>query len=80
MSCFSTPIAEQIWDMKYRLKSADGAPLDHTVEDSWRRVADALERKKNILRHGATNFMLHWRISSSCLPGAFWRGRGPGAV
>ncbi|SOC18134.1 adenosylcobalamin-dependent ribonucleoside-diphosphate reductase [Rhodobacter maris] len=39
MTRFSAPIAEQIWDMKYRLKEADGAPLDATVEDSWRRVA-----------------------------------------
>ncbi|MBM3540739.1 MAG: ribonucleoside reductase, partial [Alphaproteobacteria bacterium] len=35
-------IAQQIWDMKYRLKAADGAPLDKTIEDTWRRVATAL--------------------------------------
>jgi len=39
MSRFAAPIAEQIWDMKYRLKEADGTALDATVEDSWRRVA-----------------------------------------
>ena len=42
MSSFSAPIAEQIWDMKYRFKAADGTPTDQTVEDSWRRVANAL--------------------------------------
>ncbi|MCR9089172.1 MAG: adenosylcobalamin-dependent ribonucleoside-diphosphate reductase [Rhodobacteraceae bacterium] len=42
MSRFSAPIAEQIWDMKYRLKEADGTPVDQTVEDSWRRIAGAL--------------------------------------
>jgi ribonucleoside-diphosphate reductase alpha chain len=42
MSRFDTPIAEQIWDMKYRLKAADGAPIDGTVEDTWRRIARAL--------------------------------------
>jgi len=42
MSRFSAPIAEQIWDMKYRFKEADGTPLDGTVEDSWRRIARAL--------------------------------------
>ena len=42
MSRFAAPIAEQIWDMKYRLKDAAGAPVDATVEDSWRRVARAL--------------------------------------
>ncbi|GAB1379882.1 adenosylcobalamin-dependent ribonucleoside-diphosphate reductase [Pararhodobacter aggregans] len=39
MSRFSAPIAEQIWDMKYRLKDASGRALDATLEDSWRRVA-----------------------------------------
>jgi len=37
-----TPIALQIWDMKYRLKAADGTPVDSDVEASWRRVAHAL--------------------------------------
>jgi ribonucleoside-diphosphate reductase alpha chain len=36
------PISQQIWDMKYRLKAADGAPVDRTIEDSWWRVARAL--------------------------------------
>ena len=36
------PISQQIWDMKYRLRSANGQPVDNTIEDSWRRVADAL--------------------------------------
>ena len=36
------PISHQIWDMKYRLKDAGGAPVDKTIEDSWRRVARAI--------------------------------------
>jgi len=45
------PIARQIWEMKYRLKTAAGEPPDGppngpqgdlTVEDTWRRVAAAL--------------------------------------
>ncbi len=36
------PISRQIWDAKYRLKTADGTPVDLTIEDSWRRVAKAL--------------------------------------
>ena len=39
MSRFAAPIAEQIWDMKYRLKDAEGQAIDGSVEDSWRRVA-----------------------------------------
>jgi ribonucleoside-diphosphate reductase alpha chain len=40
-----TPIAsisQQIWDMKYRFKAADGAPVDKTVDDTFARVAAAL--------------------------------------
>ncbi|WP_104494103.1 adenosylcobalamin-dependent ribonucleoside-diphosphate reductase [Paracoccus denitrificans] len=44
MSRFSAPIAEQIWDMKYRLKDSGGQPADLSVEDSWRRVARDLAR------------------------------------
>jgi ribonucleoside-diphosphate reductase alpha chain len=35
-------ISQQIWDMKYRLKGPDGQAVDKTIEDSWRRVAQAL--------------------------------------
>ena len=42
MTRFAAPIAEQIWDMKYRLKQADGSPIDQSVEDTWRRIARAL--------------------------------------
>jgi len=42
MTRFSAPIAEAIWDMKYRLKAADGTAIDRCVEDTWRRIARAL--------------------------------------
>jgi ribonucleoside-diphosphate reductase alpha chain len=42
MTRFAAPIAEQIWDMKYRFKEADGTPKDVTVEDSWHRIANDL--------------------------------------
>jgi ribonucleoside-diphosphate reductase alpha chain len=35
-------ISQQIWDMKYRLRGADGTVVDKTIEDSWHRVAVAL--------------------------------------
>jgi ribonucleoside-diphosphate reductase alpha chain len=41
MTRFAAPIAEQIWDMKYRLKEADGTVVEASVEDSWRRIARA---------------------------------------
>ena len=37
-------ISAQIWDMKYRLKTADDEPIDACVEESWRRVAKDLAR------------------------------------
>ena len=40
-----TPVAaisQRIWDMKYRLKGADGAPIDRTLADTWRRIAKAV--------------------------------------
>jgi ribonucleoside-diphosphate reductase alpha chain len=37
-----TAISQQIWDMKYRFKTLDGQSFDRTIEDSWRRVANAL--------------------------------------
>ncbi|MFV2002988.1 MAG: adenosylcobalamin-dependent ribonucleoside-diphosphate reductase, partial [Paracoccaceae bacterium] len=44
MSRFSAPIAEAIWDMKYRFKQADGTALDKGVQDTWRRVARAVAK------------------------------------
>ena len=35
-------VSQHIWDMKYRLKTSTGEPVDRTIEDSWRRVARAL--------------------------------------
>ena len=37
-------ISRQIWDMKYRLKAADGTPVDHDLADTWARVALAAAR------------------------------------
>ena len=32
-------ISRQIWDMKYRLKKADGTPVDGDLAETWARVA-----------------------------------------
>ncbi len=47
MTRFAAPIAEQIWDMKYRFKSADGTPIDTSIEDTWRRIARATAAPEN---------------------------------
>ncbi len=35
-------LSRQIWEMKYRLKTPDGTPVDRAVEDTWARVAMAM--------------------------------------
>lgn len=56
MSRFSAPIAEQIWDMKYRLKDAGGSAIDGTVEDTWRRIARALAQVEKDPGHWEEKF------------------------
>ncbi|HEX7776737.1 MAG TPA: adenosylcobalamin-dependent ribonucleoside-diphosphate reductase [Parvibaculum sp.] len=49
------PIAEQIWEMKYRLRGEDGTPLDLTVDDTFMRVATALAETE------APEARAHWQ-------------------
>ena len=37
-----SPIAQQVWDIKYRLRTPAGVPVDKTVEDTWERVANSV--------------------------------------
>ena len=37
-----TPIAQEIWDMKYRFRASGAETAEASIEDSWRRVAAAL--------------------------------------
>ena len=41
-AAFAAPISEQIWEMKYQFKDANGVPIDTDLEATWARVADAL--------------------------------------
>ena len=41
MTAIST-ISQQIWDMKYRFKAVDGSAVDKTIDETWRRIAEAL--------------------------------------
>jgi ribonucleoside-diphosphate reductase alpha chain len=49
-------IANSIWDMKYRLKQPDGAPIDATIDDTFRRVATALAAVEAKPEHWAEAF------------------------
>jgi ribonucleoside-diphosphate reductase alpha chain len=42
--------------MKYRLKAPDGAAVDKTIEDSWRRIAAALAEPEADREHWAQRF------------------------
>ena len=44
---FAAPIAQQIWDQKYRLKHFDGTPIDVTMQDTWSRIASALAQAED---------------------------------
>ncbi len=56
MTRFAAPIAEQIWDMKYRLKEGDGTPIDGSVEDTWRRIARSLAEVEKDATHWEDKF------------------------
>ena len=80
MTRFAAPIAEQIWDMKYRFKAADGTPQDATVEDTWRRIARDLAQVETDPTAGKTSSMTRWKISNTCPPAASPQGPAPRAV
>jgi ribonucleoside-diphosphate reductase alpha chain len=49
-------LSQRIWDMKYRLKTAAGDPVDKTVEQTWRRVARALAKPEKDRKLWAERF------------------------
>src|SRR5215469_4540114 len=49
-------ISQQIWDMKYRLRTPSGEVVDKTIEDTWRRVATALATPEREAAGWATRF------------------------
>jgi ribonucleoside-diphosphate reductase alpha chain len=53
---FRSPIAEQMWDMKYRYKEYDGTPLDLTVQDTWTRIAKHLAEPEDDTAHWEERF------------------------
>ena len=49
-------VSQRIWDMKYRLKQADGLPVDKTINDTWSRLADALAVPEADAEHWSRRF------------------------
>jgi ribonucleoside-diphosphate reductase alpha chain len=46
-------LSQEIWDLKYRLKTASGEPVDKTIADTWRRIARALAAAESAQGSGA---------------------------
>jgi len=75
-------ISQSIWDMKYRLKSPDGTPMDRDLPDSWTRVAWALaqaEAPEQRVRR-AQEFAHALPGKSFCRLGATWPAPGRGVT
>ena len=74
MTRFAAPIAEQIWDMKYRFKEADGTPLMALSKIRGVALPAPWPWLKRMRITGKTNFMGHLRISNSTR-GSHYSGR-----
>ena len=58
-----------IWDKKYRLKTKDGDSVDHTINDTFERVARALaevERTDSERKHWYEQFV--WALEQGAIP------------
>ncbi len=58
-----------IWDKKYRLKSKDGACIDQTIDDTYKRVARALadvEHSAELREHWYEEFL--WALRHGAIP------------
>ncbi|HEU0223986.1 MAG TPA: LAGLIDADG family homing endonuclease [Steroidobacteraceae bacterium] len=57
-----------IWDRKYRLTAKDGAPLDQSMDDTWRRVAATLAGVEDapIREHWNERFL--WALRKGAIP------------
>ncbi len=63
------PASLDIWDTKYRLKSKDGEIVDHTIEDTYQRVARTLadvEEKPELQEKWYQEFL--WALQHGAIP------------
>jgi ribonucleoside-diphosphate reductase alpha chain len=71
-SAAAIPLQEasrDVWDTKYRLKAQDGSPVDHDVDDTYRRVARALaevEQTPEAQRSWEPKFL--WALRQGAIP------------
>ena len=58
-----------IWDKKYRLKTKEGEPIDHAIDDTYKRVARALsevETTEELREHWYGEFL--WALRQGAIP------------
>jgi ribonucleoside-diphosphate reductase alpha chain len=57
-----------IWDKKYRLTAKDGTPIDHTMDDTYKRVARALAdvERDEVREHWYAEFL--WALRRGAIP------------
>src|SRR5512134_756924 len=57
-----------IWDKKYRLTAKDGSPIDHSMDDTYKRVARALAdvEKPEVREHWYEQFL--WALRRGAIP------------
>jgi len=57
-----------IWDKKYRLSTKDGAPIDKTMDDTYKRVARALAdvEQDDVREHWYERFL--WALRQGAIP------------
>jgi ribonucleoside-diphosphate reductase alpha chain len=71
MDVNSIPFQEaslDIWDKKYRLCSKDGAPIDNTMDDTYRRVARALADVENDEVRDTWHDQFLWALRKGAIP------------
>lgn len=63
------PVSQDIWDKKYRLKNKQGQPLDHTIQDTYQRVARALAEAETTPEQRAYwNERFLWALQRGAIP------------
>ena len=62
------PASWDVWDSKYRLKSAAGAPVDADLDATYQRVAQALSQVEEADKRGFWNERFLWALRHGAIP------------
>jgi ribonucleoside-diphosphate reductase alpha chain len=62
------PASQDIWDKKYRLKAKDGTAVDHSMDDTYRRVAKALAEVEAKDKQAEWEQRFVWALQHGAIP------------